>query len=175
MHNIGQELQEKTKQREAQRKRLLQAQLDRDADAPAFEQIKQFGLYASAITTLLAGQSHLPGQAEMIGILTSAVAQLQEAFKAAEAQDLDSPMDGTTAPAATEFGHAGMRVQPADLEAPTMPLGRPSGQAFAFPAQVPQVFAPPGLCHETPFLFGAAPPPLPPAATLVAGQPLAPL
>ena len=37
MHNMGQEFQEKTKQREAQRKRRLQAEVDRDAEALAFE------------------------------------------------------------------------------------------------------------------------------------------
>ena len=69
MQDMGQELREKTKQREAHRKRLLQAELDRDAEAPAFVKIKQFGLYASTITTLLSSGSAatLPGQAEITG------------------------------------------------------------------------------------------------------------
>ena len=108
MQDMGQELREKTKQRKAHRKRLLQAELDRDVEAPAFDQIKQFGFYASAITTLLSSGSAatLPGQAEITGKLTNAISHLQAAVREAEAHSQDSPMDGTGPTEAAPLGRA---------------------------------------------------------------------
>ena len=109
----------------------------------------------------------------MTGKLTSAISQLQAAVRAAEARSQDSPMDGTEASAAVEMGQAGATEPPADLGIPTMPLGRAAGQAFAFPAPVPQFSAAPALCFDN--HFGAAPPLAPPAATLAPGHSPAPL
>ena len=93
MQDMGQELREHTKQRDAHRKRLLQAELDRDAEAFAFDQIKQFGFYASFITVLLSSGSAatLPGQAEITGKFTNAISQLQAAVREAEVHSQDSP------------------------------------------------------------------------------------
>ena len=82
-------------------------------------------------------------------------------------------MDGTEAPAAAQNGQAGATEPPPDLGVPAMPTGRAPGQAFAFPAPVPQFFAAPAF----PFLrqslrIGPFPPP---AATLARGQSPAPL
>ena len=123
----------KTKQREAHRKRLLQADLDRDAEAPAFDQIKQFGFYASTITTLLSSGSAatLPGQAEITGKLTNAISQLQAAVREAEDHSQDSPMDGTGPTEAAPLGQAEAANPPPEVEVPAMPMSRAAGKAHA--------------------------------------------
>ena len=172
---MGQELREKTKQREAHRTRLLQAELDRDAEAPAFDQIKQFGFYASTINTLLSSGSAatLPGQAEITGKLTNAISQLQGAVREAEVHSQDSPMDGTGRTEAAPLGQAEAANPPPEVEVPAMPMGRAAGKAHAFPAPAPQfsVASGPSLASH----FGAGPPLPPLAATLAPGHTSTPL
>ena len=175
MHDMGRELREKTKQREAHRKRFLQAELDRDAEAPAFDQIKQFGIYVNTIAALLASGSAatLPGQAEITGNLTNVLSQLQAALSEAESLGRDSPMDGTAPPAPSPLGPVRGANPPPDQEVPAMPPGRTTGNAHAFPAQAPQFSAQTGPALGTHFRVG---PPLPPPAdTFAPGQVPTPL
>ena len=154
---------------------FLQAELDRDAEAPAFDQIKQFGVYANTIATLLSSGSAAtrPGQAEITGNLTNVLSQLQAALSEAESLGRDSPMDVTAPPAASPLGTVGGANPPPDQEVPAMPLGRATGNAHAFLAHAPQFSAQTGPSFE--INFRAGPPLPPPSATLAPGQVQTPL
>ena len=69
------------------------------------QQIKKLASNSAAFTTMPAGQMNLPGQAEISGKLTLAVAQFQEVVRAAESQAQDITMDETVADETAALNH----------------------------------------------------------------------